>query len=240
MEPVLEIQNLSLALGSKIVFQDLNLRIYPRDAYGVWGASGGGKTALLKVITGLIPFEEGAVRIEGIDLRSASEKTRRHLRTRIGLVLQEGALISNMSVYDNIALPLRYHTALNEKEVQKRVDGLMAFLEIERDFDRAIPAQIGMGLKKRAAFARALILEPSLLLLDEPVLGLDEKSIRKIFKALEDYQARTGAALLFTTAHESLARLLVNRIGFLESGRISFEGSFESPRTEGGKKPESS
>jgi phospholipid/cholesterol/gamma-HCH transport system ATP-binding protein len=240
VETILEIQNLSLSFGPKTVFQKLSLKVYPHDGYGVWGPSGGGKSVLLKVIAGLTPFAEGSVRVEGVDLRSASEKTRRHLRTRIGLVFQEGALISNMSVYDNIALPLRYHTGLNEEEVRRRVDTLMAFLEIEREFDRAIPAQVGMGLKKRAAFARALILEPSLLLLDEPVLGLDEETTRRIFAVLKSYRERTGAALLFTTAKESRALSLANRIGFLENGKISFEGAPEKIGTEGKKDRQSS
>ena len=223
MNPILEIRKLSCFFGSKAIFQDLNLGLFPGEAYAVLGHSGSGKSSLLKLVAGLIPFEKGMVLIDGIDIATASKKVLQNLRTRIGLVLQEGALISNMSMYDNIALPLRYHTTLDEGEVGRRVGVVMDLLAIDRETDRAIPAQVSTGVRKRAALARALILDPPLLLLDEPISGLKEESTRRIVRVLKGFQERAGAALLFTTGEAASALALANRVGLLEKGRISLE-----------------
>jgi len=224
MESRLEARNLSFSFGPKTIIQSINLELFPGDSYAVWGASGGGKSTLIRLLAGLIPVAGGSVRFEGVDLVSAPKKTLQDLRMRMGLVFQEGALISNMSVYDNIALPLRYHFRLNEEKVSDRVGEIMSLLGIERDWDQDIPAQISMGVRKRVAFARALILKPSLLLLDEPTHGLEEETARRIIQVLKRHQEETGAAILFTTGEESLALSLANRIGLLQSGRISLEG----------------
>ena len=223
MNPILEIRNLSFFFGSKAIFQDLNLGLFPGEAYAVLGHSGSGKSSLLKLVAGLIPFEKGMILIDGVDIATASKKVLQNLRTRIGLVLQEGALISNMSMYDNIALPLRYHTTLDEGEVGRRVGVVMDLLAIDRETDRAIPAQVSTGVRKRAALARALILDPPLLLLDEPISGLKEESTRRIVRVLKGFQERVGAALLFTTGEAASALTLANRVGLLEKGRISLE-----------------
>ncbi len=227
MESTLEARNLSFSFGPKTILQGFNLEIFPRDAYAVWGTSGSGKSTLMKVIAGLTPLAGGSVRVEGVDLASASKKTLQEMRMRMGLVFQEGALISNMSIYDNIALPLRYHTQLSEGKVRDRVGEIMALLGIDRDLDRAIPAQISMGMRKRAAFARALVLKPSLLLLDEPAHGLEEETARRIVRVLNRYREETGAAILFTTGEEAWVLSLANRIGLLQGGRILLEGAPE-------------
>jgi len=166
----------------------------------------------------------GSVRIAGIDLAAASRKTLRDLRLRLGVVFQEGALLNNMSIYDNIALPLRYHTNLPEREVGGRVEKVMGLFEIHRENDRAIPAQVSTGVRRRAAFARALILDPSLLFLDEPALGLENEDALRIVQILKRYREKNRATLFFTTSAGSPALLLANRLGILKNGRICWEG----------------
>jgi phospholipid/cholesterol/gamma-HCH transport system ATP-binding protein len=140
------------------------------------------------------------------------------------LVSQEGALISNMSIYDNIALPLRYHTRVGEEEVAKRIGALMTTLGIDREADRVIPALAPTGVRKLAAIARALILEPSLLLLDEPTAGLEETAGRRVIQTLKAYQKKRGAALLLATLDAALAGSLANRLGLLRKSGIVLEG----------------
>ena len=224
MDSILEIQNLSFSFGLKAVFQGVGLRLGPLDSYAVWGPSGVGKSTLLKIIAGLIPGAGGSIRIEGVEVSAASQREWQHLRTRLGLVSQEGALISNLSIYDNIALPLRYHTRVAEEEVAKRVDALMRTLEIERDADRAIPAMVSTGVRKLSAIARALILEPSLLLLDEPTAGLGETAGLRVIQALKGYRERRGAALLLATLDGTLIGSLANRLGVLGKNGILLEG----------------
>ena len=224
MDSILEIQNLSFSIGLKPLFQGVDLRLRPSDSYAVYGPSGVGKSTLLKIIAGLLPGAGGSIRIEGVEVSSASQRAWRDLRTRLGLVSQEGALISNMSIYDNIALPLRYHTRVDEEEVAKRVGALMRILEIDRGADRALPALVSTGVRKLSAIARALILEPALLLLDEPTAGLEEAASRRVIQALKGYQERRGAALLFATLDGSLIGSLANRLGVLGKSGILFEG----------------
>ena len=195
MDRILEVRNLSYAIGSKDLFRNLNLEIYAGDAYALWGPGGSGRSSLLRLVTGLLPLAEGSVRIDGIDLAAASRETLRGLRLRMGVVFQEGALLNNMSIYDNIALPLRYHTDLPEGEVGGRVGKIMDLFEIDRENERAIPAQVSTGVRKRAAFARALILNPPLLFLDEPALGLEKEAALQIVQILKGYRERHGATL---------------------------------------------
>ena len=224
MDSILEIHNLSFSFGQKAIFQGVDLRLIPLDSYAVWGSSGIGKSTLLKIIAGLLPGAGGTIRIQGVEVSSASQKAWQDFRTRLGIVFQEGALISNMSIYDNIALPLRYHTHAGEGEVEKRVGILMNLLGIDREADRAIPALVSAGVRKLAVVARALILEPSLLLLDEPTAGLELTAGRRVIQALKKYQEKRGAALLFATVDATLAGSLANRLGVLGKSGFALEG----------------
>jgi phospholipid/cholesterol/gamma-HCH transport system ATP-binding protein len=225
MDSILEIRNLSFSFGQRPIFQGVNLSLMPLDAYALWGPGGVGKSTLLKIVAGLIPGAGGTIRIQGVEVSSASQKAWQNFRTRLGVVFQEGALISNMSIYDNIALPLRYHTRVGEGEVGKRVGDLMNILGIDRESDRALPAMVPSGVRKFAAIARALILEPSLLLFDDPAAGLEETANRRVVQALKEYQEKSQAALLFTTLDPTLAGTLANRLGVLGKNGILFEGA---------------
>jgi phospholipid/cholesterol/gamma-HCH transport system ATP-binding protein len=232
MDIVLEGSDLSLSLNEKTIFQGLNLRLLRGEIYGVVGASGRGKSVLLKLLNGLIFPQEGWVRVEGINLAEASKEELRVLRMKMAFVFQEAALISNMSILDNVALPLRYHTDLKESEVQGRIAEVMDLFEVDRQFDRSLPAQISLEMRKRVAFARALILKPSLLFLDEPTAGLEAEADRLIFKALKDYQEEMRASLLIATHESSTAFAMANRIGLLGNGRIMAQGTPEEMRRE--------
>jgi phospholipid/cholesterol/gamma-HCH transport system ATP-binding protein len=232
MDIVLEGSDLSLSLDEKTIFQGLNLRLLRGEIYGVVGASGRGKSVLLKLLNGLIFPQEGWVRVEGINLAEASKEELRVLRMKMAFVFQEAALISNMSILDNVALPLRYHTDLKESEVQGRIAEVMDLFEVDRQFDRSLPAQISLEMRKRVAFARALILKPSLLFLDEPTAGLEAEADRLIFKALKDYQEEMRASLLIATHESSTAFAMANRIGLLGNGRIMAQGTPEEMRRE--------
>jgi phospholipid/cholesterol/gamma-HCH transport system ATP-binding protein len=232
MDIVLEGIDLSLTIDERIIFQGLNLRLRRGETYGVVGASGSGKSVLLKLLNGLISPQEGLIWVEGINLAEASKEELRALRMKMAFVFQEAALISNMSILDNVALPLRYHTDLKESEVQGRIAEVMGLFEADRQFDRSLPAQISLEMRKRVALARALVLKPSLMLLDEPTAGLEAEADRLIFKALRDYQEETRASLLIATSESSTAFAMAHRIGLLGKGRIMAEGTPEKMRLE--------
>jgi phospholipid/cholesterol/gamma-HCH transport system ATP-binding protein len=232
MDIILEGSDLSLSLDERIIFQGLNLRLLRGEIYGVVGASGSGKSVLLKLLNGLIFPQEGWVRVEGINLAEASKEELRVLRMKTAFVFQDAALISNMSILDNVALPLRYHTDLKEGEVQERIAEVMGLFEVDRHLDRSLPSQISLEMRKRIAFARALVLKPSLMFLDEPTAGLEAEADRLILKALTDYQEETRASLLIATHESSTAFAMADRIGLLGKRRIMTQGTPEEMRRE--------
>ncbi len=162
-DPIIEAQQVSFYLDSRPILQDFNFRLNKGEAYLLIGPSGSGKSVLLKILSGLFLAAQGSVKIAGIDLAKASPQVFQELRVKMGFVFQEAALISNMCLYDNIALPLRYHTSLSEREIKIKIDEKMGELQIDRQADFLLPAQLSMEMRKRAALARALILEPDLL-----------------------------------------------------------------------------
>jgi phospholipid/cholesterol/gamma-HCH transport system ATP-binding protein len=158
-------------------------------------------------------------------LATASKEALQGLRAKMGFVFQDAALISNMSIFDNVALPLWYHTRLGEPEVQTRVSEKMALFEVDRRYDRSIPAQISLGLRKRAALARALVLEPELLFLDEPALGLGVEAKNLIPRILSSYPDTNRATILMGTSEWPSGTPVGSRIGLLDGGRIVAEGT---------------
>ncbi len=226
-EPVLEVQNVSLHLGGRVIFQDLNLTLQRGERYLMLGASGSGKSLLLKICAGLLAPDQGRVIVEGIDWATAEKEALENVRTKMGFVFQDSALISNMAIYDNVALPLRYHRKSSETEVRARVSEQMDLFGVDRNFDGSIPAQLSLGMRKRVALARSLILEPEILLLDQPTDDLSSEVEQRIRQILSAYQQRRGATLLEMASEWPRDFPLPNRVGLLEDGRIAAEGSIQ-------------
>ena len=225
MDTVLEARDLFFAIDGREIFQGLNLRLGRGESYIILGASGSGKSVLLKLLSGLLAPQKGSVEIGGIDLATASREELQGLRAKMGFVFQDAALISNMSIFDNVALPLRYHTRLGEPEVQTRVSEKMILFEVDRRYDRSIPARISLGMRKRAALARALVLEPELLFLDEPAVGLGVEAENLIPRIFSGYAGRSPVTILMGTSEWPSGVPAVSRIGFLDGGRIVAEGT---------------
>jgi len=225
MDIVLQARDLAFRLDGREVFQDLNFRLHRGEIYVLLGASGSGKSILLKLLSGLLSPEKGRVEIEGTDLAVASREALEAIWMKMGFVFQDAALISNMSIFDNVALPLRYHTDLPESEVKAQVSKKMDLCEVDRKYDRSIPAQLSLGMRKRAALGRALVLEPELLFLDEPATGLGAEAESLIVRILKSYQGREQASVLMATGEWLSAFSLADRVGFLDHGRIVAEGT---------------
>jgi phospholipid/cholesterol/gamma-HCH transport system ATP-binding protein len=196
MEIALEVRNVFFRIDHRVIFQDLSFSLRRGEALLILGASGSGKSLLLKICAGLIIPEEGKVILGGMDLALAAKETLQDLRAKVGFVFQNSALISNMAIYDNVALPLRYHKKGSETEVRVRVEEKMALFGVHQNIYRSIPAQLSLEMHKRAALARAFILDPELLLLDQPAGGLESEKAQKLGRITRDYQKRAGASLL--------------------------------------------
>lgn len=230
MDAVLELNHLSFRRNGEEIFHDLNLTLTRGEGYLLLGASGSGKTLLLKICAGLFLPAGGEVKVLGVNLAAASQRKLQEVRARIGFVFQDLALISNMAVFDNIALPLRYHTHWSEAKVRARVEEVLTLLAVDRRSDRNIPALLSQEMRRRVALARALVLEPELLLLDQATTGLGDETDQEIAAVLADYQRKTGASLLESTSEWPRVSPLVHRIGLLQGGRIAAEGPPEQMR----------
>ena len=191
MEIALEVRNVFFRIDHRVIFQDLSFSLRRGEALLILGASGSGKSLLLKICAGLIIPEEGKVTLGGMDLALAPKERLQDLRAKVGFVFQNSALISNMAIYDNVALPLRYHKKGSEAEVQVRVEEKMALFGVHQDIYCSIPAQLSLEMHKRAALARAFILDPELLLLDQPTGGLESEKAQRLGRIIRDYQKKS-------------------------------------------------
>jgi phospholipid/cholesterol/gamma-HCH transport system ATP-binding protein len=171
--PVVQIRNLWTKFGRTVVHQDLNLEIYSGEILTIVGGSGTGKTVLLRQMLGLERPSQGSVRVFGEDISAASPEQLQRMRNHWGMLFQQGALYSALSVFDNIALPMRELRSLPEDVIRDAVLLKMNMVGLGPEHANKMPADLSGGMVKRAALARALALEPQLLFLDEPTAGLD-------------------------------------------------------------------
>ena len=171
--PVVEIRNLWTRFGRTVVHQDLNLDIYAGEILTIVGGSGTGKTVLLRQMLGLEHPSEGCVKVFGEDISQADPEQLQHMRNHWGMLFQQGALYSALTVFDNIAFPMRELRALPEDVIRDAVLLKMDMVGLGPEHANKMPSDLSGGMIKRAALARALALEPRLLFLDEPTAGLD-------------------------------------------------------------------
>lgn len=171
---MIEIRNLKKSFGSKTVLKDINLTLTEGTTNVILGLSGQGKSTIIKHIVGLLKPDSGEVIVDGIDVVKASQRELYETRKKIGFLFQEGALFDSMSVFDNVAFALREHTKLSNKEIEKHVYEKLDMVGFDSDrVAKLFPHELSGGMRKRAATARAIILEPKIIIYDEPTSGLD-------------------------------------------------------------------
>jgi phospholipid/cholesterol/gamma-HCH transport system ATP-binding protein len=213
---------------------ELSLAIQRGEWVVLIGPNRSGKSLVLELCTGLRSPDRGTVRVLGRSLASLDEDGLSDLRLHLGVVLQQPGLLTNMTVFNNVALPLRYHTSLSEDEVTARVLPLLEELDLIPVRDR-FPAGLSPGEARCAAIARALVTEPDLLLLDEPVLGLDADRARRLADLLD--RRRRGRTRTIVTLLSGFSPLVerADRVAFIRNGRVEAFGPRAALTTDAGR-----
>lgn len=223
----IKIENLSAGYANKTVIKNMNAHIPAGQITAVLGESGCGKTTLLKVFLGLIPVQSGKFFLADKDITSLSEKSFRYMRRRFGVLFQDGALLSSLNLLDNVALPLKEHTKLSARIIEKAVLETLDLVGLKEAAYR-YPSELSGGMRKRAGLARAIITEPPLLFYDEPTSGLDPITSMRMDQLLLDMQSyyKNMTTVLITHDMNSVQRV-ADYILLVKDGIAHFNGTKE-------------
>jgi len=178
-EQIVELRDVSISFGGDVVLDSISMNIPRGKLVAVTGPSGCGKSTLLKIAAGLMPPDTGSVLIEGVDIFDISRNNLYEMRKNFAFVFQDGALLSNLTLYNNLALPLRYHYRLKDNDIERRVLAILDDFGLKNERG-LMPAQLSIGQRKLASFARGLIIGPKLIFVDEPVSGIDAITLNKM------------------------------------------------------------
>ena len=198
--PCIEVRNLTMAYGSRVIQQDLDFTVRHGDIFIIMGGSGCGKSTLLRHLIGLMRPAQGDVFYEGQSFWGAEPETRERMLQRFGVLYQSGALWSSMTLAENVALPLGEYTDLAPAEIRDLVSYKLALVGLA-GFEEFYPSEISGGMRKRAGLARAMALDPEVLFFDEPSAGLDPISSRRLDDLILEVRASLGATVVVVT-HE--------------------------------------
>jgi len=221
------VENLRKAFGSLEVLNGVSLSVNRGETLAVLGRSGTGKSVLLRIIIGLETPDSGSVRIHGQDTAGLALDRMGEIRKKMGFLFQHAALYDSLSVAGNVAFPLEHHRKdMPAAERRDRVEHLLAEVGMKGDLDK-MPSDISGGMQKRVGLARALALDPEILLLDEPTAGLDPISSGEINDLILDLQREHQMASIVVTHDLHSARTIANRLALLHQGNVVIEGSFE-------------
>jgi phospholipid/cholesterol/gamma-HCH transport system ATP-binding protein len=220
------IENLTKSFGSQLIWSDVNLTLPEGEISVMLGPSGTGKSVLLKTMIALLKPDRGTVMIEGTDITSCSRAERFELRRLFGVLFQDGAMFGSLDLYDNVAFPLREHTNKSESEIRTIVMEKMELVGL-RGAENKLPGEISGGMRKRAGLARALVLDPEIVLFDEPDSGLDPVRTAFLNQLIVDLNAATNATFLIVTHDVNTARTLPDNIGLLYHRHLAMFGPRE-------------
>jgi phospholipid/cholesterol/gamma-HCH transport system ATP-binding protein len=224
--PVLELSGAAVEMEGQGQWSDLTLSLDEGEACALIGPNRGGKSLALKLCAGLVTPEQGAARLFGQDLNELNEEELAELRQRVGTVLQAPGLLSNMTVFNNVALPLRYHRGLSDEELEPLVMVRLEALGVA-GLRHRFPAELNQGEARCVAIARALSLDQELLLLDDPLEGLDALTSRRLGEWLQAQRQSRPLTILATTRRASSLLAMVDRFAFVRDGQVRAQGRYE-------------
>jgi phospholipid/cholesterol/gamma-HCH transport system ATP-binding protein len=231
--PLVAVKELRKSFGTHSVLNGMNLSVLRGETLAVLGRSGTGKSVLLRLIIGLETPDSGSVCIDGQDIAGLTMDQLGAIRKKMGFLFQHAALYDSLTVGKNVAFPLEHHRRdISRSERADRVKQLLAEVGMEGDFDK-MPSDISGGMQKRVGLARALALQPEILLLDEPTAGLDPISSGEIDDLILKLQREHQMASIVVTHDLHSARTISNRLALLDQGNVVIEGEFEDLQRSG-------
>jgi phospholipid/cholesterol/gamma-HCH transport system ATP-binding protein len=221
---LIEVKNLSFKRGERIIYDDINVSIRRGQITAFMGPSGTGKTTLLRLIGGQLKPDHGQVLIDGQDIATMSRKSLFEMRSRIGMLFQSGALFTDMSVYDNVAFPIRAHTRLPEPLIQEIV-GLKLEAVGLRGAEQMMPTELSGGMNRRVALARAIALDPELIMYDEPFAGQDPIVMGVLTRLIRSLREALDLTTIIVSHDVEETLSIADYIYVVAEGKVQGEGT---------------
>jgi phospholipid/cholesterol/gamma-HCH transport system ATP-binding protein len=225
-EPVIQVENVSVRYGSHVVLDNVSMNVSPSEIHVILGPSGCGKTTLLKTMVGLLAPFSGSVTLFGQTLGELDSQEAMALLRRVGILFQNGALLGSLTVSDNVALPLEMHTTLGPE----LIDEIVALKLSQVGLSNAaglLPQELSGGMRKRAALARALVLDPPLLFCDEPSAGLDPVTAAGLDELLLALRKQLSITIVVVTHELASIKMIADNVVFLHDGRVLYQGNLD-------------
>lgn len=223
--PAVRFEHVSKHFGEKNVLEDISFQVGPGETFCLLGRSGIGKSVTLRLMIGLIKPDGGTISIQGTNLAEADSATLNRIRKTMGFLFQDAALFDSLSIGENVAFPLRRHTDKSEDEIRAVVREKLKHVELEKD-ENTMPSQLSGGMRKRAGLARALALDPQILLVDEPSSGLDRITATEIYKLLSGLKEKRNVTLVVVTHDVAGVHDFADRFAVLDGGKIVACGTY--------------
>lgn len=222
-EKIIEVRQLSASFGQRRILKEVSFSVYRNQVTVILGKSGCGKTTVLKYLIGLHPIQQGQITIMEAALGRLEERQQARLSLKMGVLFQNGALLNSLTVGENVAIALEQHTRLPETLIRQLVRLKLELVELGHAVD-LYPAELSGGMRKRAALARAMAMDPPLLFCDEPSAGLDPVTLASLDQLILKLKNQLGMTIVLVTHEIPSIMRLADRIIFLHEGGVAFEG----------------
>lgn len=225
--PVIEVSHVCTRFGAAVVHEDINVTIMPGEIFAIAGGNGSGKSTLLREIIGLQPPNEGTIRLFGQDVSGLGEPGAQDVYRRLGVMFQQGALFSSLTLSENVAVPLKEHTDVPAELIRDIVAMKIATVDLPKDSAGKFPSELSGGMRRRAALARAIVMDPELLFLDEPTAGLDPIIAAGFDELVLQLKAILGLTVVMVTHDLDSLWRIADRVAVLGNGTILGVGTMQ-------------